>query len=365
MKILHIPTGGLFSDGIGTFIYSYLEYMDLNKYDVTILATNSPLKSDKEKFECLGVKVIEIERKKSNLSKYVYKLKKIIKKEKFDIIHVHGSSALMSIELLTAKVAGIPVRIAHSHNTTCEHHKLDKLLRPIFYRVYTQACACSVSAGQWLFEEKNYKIIHNARDVNRYQYDAIKRKKLREELLLSDETIALGHVGRFNTQKNQCFLVSLMEKLVIKNIDIKLFLVGTGDTLEEIKKLVIQKKLEDNIVFLGQFDDMKSFVSSMDIMLFPSLYEGLPLVSVEWQINGVESILSDRVTQECIYTGTVQQLSIDSMELWEKEILNLSTSDRERVSLQNIQLIKNAGYDISLEVKEIEELYNSLYDIAN
>ena len=121
MKILHIPTGGLFSDGIGTFIYSYLEYMDLSEIEVTILATNKPLLEDKLKFQVLGVQIVEIERKKSSLLAYMREFLELLKVGKYDVVHVHGSSALMSIELFIAKIMGVPVRIAHSHNTTCNH----------------------------------------------------------------------------------------------------------------------------------------------------------------------------------------------------------------------------------------------------
>ncbi|WP_247943663.1 glycosyltransferase family 1 protein [Streptococcus oralis] len=360
MKILHIPTGGLFSDGIGTFIYSYLECMDLDKWEVTVLATNIPLLEDKAKFENLGIQVVVLERKKTAIIHYMCQLYKLIRANKYDIIHVHGSSSLMSIELSVAKIAGIPVRIAHSHNTTCDHRKLDKVLRPVFHKLYTQAWACGEGAGKWLFTNREYTIIHNARNIKRYQFSESKRQQFRKKLSLKDTTLALGHVGRFNVQKNHEFLVLLLENLVIQGLDVKLFLVGEGSTLSKIKNMVSEKSLEDRVFFLGHLNDMKSFVSAMDIMLLPSLYEGLPLVSVEWQLNGIQCILSDTITKECIYTKQVTSLPIGTPLYWGKAIRDFCPEDRLRQSIENQRLAREAGYDIELESVKLDTLYNKL-----
>lgn len=360
MKILHIPTGGLFSDGIGSFIYSYLEQMDLQKFDVTLLATNTPLPEDKGKFEQLNVKIVEIPRKKKAILTYMRKLHRLLKQENYDIVHVHGSSALMSIELLAAKMAGVPVRIAHSHNTTCDHMTLDKALRPLFNSLYTQAWACGEGAGHWLFGQRDFTIIHNARDTKAYAFSEEKRQAFRRANHISDETLALGHVGRFNAQKNQAFLISVMSELKKREVDAQLFLVGVGEKLEELKNVVSEKKLDDYVTFLGQRDDMQSFVSAMDMMLLPSFYEGLPLVSVEWQINGVPSLLSDTITDECIFTNSVKQLSIKIPEDWQKDIMNWKPIDRVEQSRKNIQKTRENGYDISLEAQNLEQLYSKL-----
>lgn len=362
MKILHIPTGGLFSDGIGTFIYSYLEYMNLNEIEVTILATNKPLLEDKIKFKALGVQVVEIERKKSSILAYMKNFLKLLKTEKYDIVHVHGSSALMSVELSIAKVMGVPVRIAHSHNTTCNHILLDRILRPFFNTLYTQSWACGVKAGEWLFKNKQFKVIHNARDVEKYRFNPNDRQIFREMYSLKENMLALGHVGRFNIQKNHLFLLDLMDELKSKNKNVKLFLVGEGEKLADIKNDVKERKLEDSIVFLNRYSDMQSFVSAMDIMLLPSLYEGLPLVAIEWQINGVQSFLSTTISDECVFTDSIQQLPIDNVNAWVKAIEDFSYINRIEKSIQNIDLTQKSNYDIRIEAKKLENMYIKLVE---
>lgn len=362
MKILHIPTGGLFSDGIGTFIYSYLEYMNLSEIEVTILATNKPLLEDKMKFKALGVQVVEIERKKSSILAYMRDFLKLLKTEKYDIVHVHGSSALMSVELSIAKIMGVPVRIAHSHNTTCNHILLDRILRPFFNTLYTQSWACGVKAGEWLFNNKQFKVIHNARDVEKYRFNPNARQIFREMYFLKENMLALGHVGRFNIQKNHLFLLDLMDELKSKNKDVKLFLVGEGEKLADIKNDVKERKLEDSIVFLNRYSDMQSFVSAMDIMLLPSLYEGLPLVAIEWQINGVQSFLSTTISDECVFTDSIQQLPIDNVNAWVKAIEDFSYINRIEKSTQNIDLTQKSNYDIRIEAKNLENMYKKLVE---
>ena len=360
MKILHIPTGGLFSDGIGTFIYSYLEYMDLSEIEVTILATNKPLLEDKLKFQVLGVQIVEIERKKSSILAYMREFLELLKVGKYDVVHVHGSSALMSIELFIAKIMGVPVRIAHSHNTTCNHILLDRMLRPFFYTLYTQSWACGEKAGEWLFKDKRFKVIHNARDVEKYSFNPHLRRVFRTTHSLKENTLALGHVGRFNIQKNHTFLLDLMDEMKCKQKDVKLFLVGEGEKVEDVKRYVKERKLENSIDFLNQYSDMQSFISAMDIMLLPSLYEGLPLVAIEWQINGIQSILSTTISDECIFTNSIQQLPIDNVSTWIKAIEDFSYINRLEKSRENIDLAQKSNYDIRIEAKKLENEYKKL-----
>ena len=119
-----------------------------------------------------------------------------------------------------------------------------------------------------------------------------------------------------------------MDEMKCKQKDVKLFLVGEGEKVEDVKRYVKERKLENSIVFLNRYSDMQSFISAMDIMLLPSLYEGLPLVAIEWQINGIQSILSTTISDECIFTNSIQQLPIDNVSTWIKAIEDFSYINR-------------------------------------
>ena len=363
MKILQIPTGGLFSDGILSCIVEYMTAMDKSGMDIQVLATNNPEKSVVEKVENSGCRVVSIPYRKNNIVKYFFALYRYILKEKIDVVHVHGSSAIMSIELVAAWLAGCKVRIAHSHNTTCENQKADKILRPVFNRNYTTAFACGQDAGRWMFGKRKFTIIPNGRNLKKYEYDSKKRIEYRNILGIPSDTLVIGHVGRFNRQKNHEYLVHVFGEVYKKKRNSYLVLIGTGEKVGEIKNLVKELELENNVIFTGVIENVSDYLSAFDIMLLPSLYEGLPLVVIEWQIAGLPCIVSDTVTKECAITSLVKFESIKKEpEVWANEVVNLILQDRNDGKEVIFNEIKTAGYDIESGAEKLKKLYSILVE---
>lgn len=363
MRILQIPTGGLFSDGILSCIVEYMTAMDKSEMDIKVLATNNPEKSVVEKVENSGCRVVSIPYRKKNIVKYFFALYKYISKEKIDVVHVHGSSAIMSVELVAARLAGCKVRIAHSHNTTCENQKADKILRPVFNRNYTTAFACGQDAGRWMFGKRKFTIIPNGRNLKKYEYDSKKRIEYRNKLGIPSDTLVIGHVGRFNRQKNHEYLVHVFGEVYKKKRNSYLVLIGTGEKVGEIKNLVKELELENNVIFTGVIENVSDYLSAFDIMLLPSLYEGLPLVVIEWQIAGLPCIVSDTVTKECAITSLVKFESIRKKpETWAYDIRNLNLQDRNDSKEAILNDIKMAGYDIKSGAEKLKKLYSILVE---
>lgn len=366
MKILQIPTGGLFSDGILSCIVEYMTAMDKSGMDIQVLATNNPEKSVVEKIENSGCRVVSIPYRKKNIVKYFFALYKYISKEKIDIVHVHGSSAIMSVELVAARLAGCKVRIAHSHNTTCENQKADKIMRPLFNRSYTTAFACGHDAGKWMFRKHKFTVIPNGRNLKKYEYDTKKRTEYRNKLGVSSDALVIGHVGRFNQQKNHEYLVHIFSEVYKKNRNSYLVLVGTGEKVDEIKNLAKELELEKNVIFTGVIENISDYLSAFDIMALPSLYEGLPLVVIEWQIAGLPCIVSDTVTKECAITSLVKFESIKKKpEIWANDIKDLTLQNRNYSKEAVFNEIKMAGYDIESGAKKLRQMYRSLGEENN
>ena len=358
MKILQIPTGGLFSDGISSCLIEYIAAMNKTDMDIRVLATNKAGDDIIHKFEMCGCKVISIPNRRENIIDYFLKLCRYIAKEKIDIVHVHGSSAIMSVELLAAKIAGCKVRIAHSHNTTCENKKADQLLRPVFNKTYTEAFACGQDAGKWMFGKRKFTIIPNGRNLKRYEYDTEKRDEYRDKMQIPYDALVIGHVGRFNTQKNHEYIIYIFNEVYKKNKNSYLVLVGTGEKVNEIKELVKKLEIEKNVIFTGVIGNISDYLSAFDVMLLPSLYEGLPLVVIEWQISGLPCIVSDTVTKECAITSLVKFKSIkEKPESWAADIEGLVLQDRKKNTNTILNEIKMAGYDIESGAKRLRELY--------
>lgn len=335
--------------------------MDKSEMDVQVLATNDSEKSVVQKIENSGCRVVSIPYRKKNIVKYFFALYRYFLKEKVDVVHVHGSSAIMSVELVAARLAGCKVRIAHSHNTTCENQKVDKILRPIFDRSYTTAFACGQDAGRWMFGSRKFTIIPNGRDLKKYEYNTKKRSEYRNKLGILPDAFVIGHVGRFNRQKNHEYLVHIFSEVYKKDQNSYLVLIGTGEKVDEIKKLVKELELEKNVIFTGVIENVSDYLSAFDVMLLPSLYEGLPLVVIEWQIAGLPCIVSDTVTKECAITALVKFESIKKKpEVWANDVRDLVLQDRNDNKNIIFNEIKSAGYDIQNGAENLKYLYMML-----
>ena len=151
IKILTINTAGLNRNGITTVMYDYYSRFDEKRFDIHTVADETNDEEIKELFRKSNIVIHVLPIRKQNTVKYFFSLLSLVRKYKIDIVHVHGNSATVSIELLAAAIAGSKIRNEHSHNSTCHAKKADTLLRPLFYRVYTHAFACGKLAGEWLF----------------------------------------------------------------------------------------------------------------------------------------------------------------------------------------------------------------------
>lgn len=355
-------TGGLKKDGICVSQLDYAKRLNKNIFSLDVCAVHNNSDEMIKAYEDAGCKVIVFPDRKKNLIKYIKKLKVELRNGRYDIIHTFGSSSLMAIELMIAKKCDIKVRIAHSRNTTCDRPWLEKLIKPIFKKSYNYALACGKDAGEWLFDDKKYNILHNGKNLNKYSFNENIRKKIRRKYKIQDK-IAIGHVGNFINQKNHEFLIDIFSEINRKDNNTVLFLMGSGSLVDEIKEKVIQLKLNDKVYFLGSINNVEEIIQAMDVMIFPSLFEGLPNVVIEWQASGLPCLISDKITKECCVTDNVFFLSIDNgLDEWINTTLDVcyKKNNRNNVSAKNLQLLKDNGFDIVDSVVFLEELYKSL-----
>lgn len=357
--MITVSTSGFIRrEGISTIILDYYSLFDKEKFDLDLVVSGDYNPDLVGSFQKIGVNICFLPSRKKDILKYILRLACLLKVNQYDAIYVHGSSAIMSIELVLAKIFGCKIRVSHSHNTTCDYKKIDHLLRPVFYHSYTRAVACGVEAGKWLYGERKFEVIKNGRDLNIYKYDPNVRKAMREALDLDDNTIAIGHVGNFNEQKNQKFLIDVMDEVRNRNENTKLYLMGDGRTREIVEQLAKEKNLNNQIIFTGSIQNVPEMLQAMDVMVLPSLYEGLPLVSVEWQIAGLPCVLSECVTKECAYTDLVRFLSLDAgPQAWAEEILKVKRFDREEVAVECIKLTKENGYSLEENVERLQSFF--------
>lgn len=312
-KILMIMTSKFQRSGITAVVVNVLK--ELFKYEDVAIDLVVPNGSDEQlmsETRKLGAKVFEMSGKSRIFITplYIYRLSRIIRKGKYDVVHIHGSSTLLYLELLAAKIGGVEKRIVHSHNTATSHRIAHRILRKKFDRAYTSAVACSEDAGRWLFGNKDFTTIQNGIEIDKYLYNSHKRKEIRDKYSIEEDDIVVGHVGLFNQQKNQEYLVDVLEKALTDCKNIKLLLIGKGETEKSIKENVREKGLGCNVIFAGEVYDVGSYYSAMDVFVMPSRFEGFGLAALEAQISGLPCILSDKIPDETIVSNKVCRLGI-------------------------------------------------------
>ena len=270
------------------------------------------------------------------------------------------------IYLKIAKKYGINVRIAHSHTMGFVQDKnlLKRWIKKITNRLYskyaTDLFACSWDAGNYMFGEKEFNVIHNAIDTKKYIYHEKNRAEKRKELNLKEE-FTIGCVGRLEPVKNHKFSIEIFEKLVEFHPNSKLLFVGKGSMENELKNLVVQKKLENKVLFLGNRNDVEKLYSVMDVFLFPSLYEGLGMVGIESQAAGIPTICSDTLPKELNITPLLYRMSLqNSPELWAKLILSTDNNKDKHKDMSSFVI--KANFDILTLAQELQEFYLRQYD---
>ena len=268
--------------GVESVVMNYYRNIDRDKIQFHFLCDEDSTDIPYDEIEKLGGKVIVIP-PYQKLFKYQKKLYKIFKENNYKIVHSH-INALSVFPLRVAKKAGVPIRIAHSHSTSnkkeWKKNIVKNILRP-FSKVYANKFfACTKHAGEWLFgkkiiERKELNVINNAIDLKKFEFNEKMREDLRKEFGIKEDTIVIGHIGRFMKQKNHDFLIDVFNELIKKDENSILILIGQGPLLNDMKQKVRDLKIEDKVKFIGQVTDVEKYYNIMDVFLFPSIYEGL------------------------------------------------------------------------------------------
>ena len=351
-----IASKDLAKNGISSVIINYAEKINHEKFELTIFAGETIDENNRKILEEKGINVIKLP-SKDNKYNYYKQLYKKMNKNYFDILHVHGNSTAMSIELFIGILKKIKIRIAHCHNSKKEKSIIKKLIYPIFNNLYTNAFACGELAGKTLFANRDFFIMRNGINTIKYQYNEQVRNETRKNLNISNK-IVLGHIGRFNDQKNHKFIIDVFEELAKENDNYVLLLIGNGPNYENIKERIKNSKYKDKFILYGETNEPEKMYLAMDIIIFPSLYEGLPLTLVEAQISGLKCIISDTITDEVIIDN-VEKCSIKSLTLWKEKILKTKINDkREAFYSNNKKRIKI--FDINDCALELEKKYKNL-----
>jgi glycosyltransferase involved in cell wall biosynthesis len=357
IRMLVVASGGMALYGITNSIMNYYRSMDKTDFRIDFAVTNQLPVRLKAEIEGKGGKVFELLSRKNNPLLYLWNLIKIMRKGRYDIVHAHGNSATLAIEMTAAKLCRARVRIAHCHNTTCDHMLLHKLLKPALYHNYTHAFACSREAGQWLFGDNAFTVINNAIPLEQYFYNENTRAEIRKKLNFESNKV-IGHVGHFSYQKNHDFLLKVFSKLYKQDPSYRLLLIGDGVLKNDIVNQVKAYGLEDAVCFYGETLEVSKLLQAMDIFVFPSHFEGLGMAAIEAQAAGLPCIVSDAVPAEAKMTDRFDFLSLNEpVDAWADRIEQLYQSDRKNYAEQIKEKVIGSNFNIQIEADKLKKLY--------
>ena len=133
-----------------------------------------------------------------------------------------------------------------------------------------------------------------------------------------------------------------------------LILTGDGKARQQIEKMVQELDLGSKVIFTGIRSDVNRLMQAMDVFLFPSLYEGLPVTMIEAQAAGLPCVISENVPEETIVTDRVSRLALGApVSEWTDKILKAGQKERRDQTMQ----IRKAGYDIKENAERLQDFY--------
>lgn len=354
-NILIIPTLGLDLEGITSVIYNYTNAMDRGGLQISFLTYGDLNPAVRERFEALGEILFVSDRKQSTWA-YVKDLAALLKRHAFDVVHINGNSGTMLIEVLLAKLCGVRNVIIHAHSTRTSHPVVNAILKHPMMWLAQECIACSEASGQWLYGKHPYVQLNNAIALPGYRFQASLRERYRAQFGIKDEFL-IGHIGHFTEPKNHFFLIDVFAAFHSLEPASKLLLISDGPRFARVKEKTAELGLQDAVIFAGCRDDVAGIYSAMDLFILPSCWEGLPLVMVEAQVNGLPLLVSDVVTRAAKCTDRVFYKPLDhGAEDWARTLQQLCKMHFDREE-DVCAAIAERGFDIQREAEKLRKLY--------
>ena len=353
VRILH-EVAGLGNGGVESFLINIYRNIDRSKIQFDFILSHD-WKSNiyEEEIQSLGGRIFYLEEG----YKQFYSFYKFIKSHpEYKIVHSHRG-AFGAFYLFTAWLAGIKHRIAHAHTSSAVRKskaRWVKCLRPFLNLVSTKRFSCGHEAGRWMYGKYNFDVLNNSIDISSFRHFD-KRVETRNMLGIKTNELLFGHVGRFATEKNHIFLIDVFKAIHDKNNESKLLLIGDGHLRPSIEEKVHLLGLRDSVIFLQNRNDVNLLLTAIDMVIFPSLFEGLSFAMLEMQASSLRILASDKIPEEINITGEVYFKSIeDGPKDWADVALSLSKYDRNNVGIQKL---RDKGFDIRDNVKTLENFY--------
>lgn len=353
VRVLHIVPN-MNAGGLETFIMNIYRNIDRNEFQFDFLEHYQEESFYDSEIQSLGGKIYHFSlRNDNNIFKYIIKLNKFFKDHReYKVIHCHMES-IGSLVFMIAKLHGVKIRIGHAHtNSVNKNFKgyIKRFISLFFKYTTTINLACSDEAGKYLFKNKEFLVIPNGIDFEKFKFNQEQRLKLRNEYNLKDKFV-IGHVGRMDDAKNQLFLIDIFNDYQRYNSDSVLVLVGDGEYKDRILTKINELNIEDKVLLLGVRNDVNDLFSMFDVFAFPSKFEGLGICLIESQMNGLMTLTSKDIPQNTNISNYIKYLPLEVNE-WVSVLKHISKRDDKII--YNKEMDK---YNILNVVDTIKKIY--------
>ena len=351
--------------GVESVIMNYYRNFDKTKIHFDFVCYQNECVCENEIWQN-GGKIFKFDGKTSGLRHEKY-MKNLIKG--YDGVWCNRCDLANVSILKIAKRVGVKLRIIHAHNSDLmDRSVIKRAIKSVFHMVHkkmiaqlaTNYFACSEDAGRWFYPDKiissdKYLVVNNAIDLKKFSYSPVRRKEIREALGL-EKCFVVGNVGRLQRQKNQTFLLDVFYEILKQKPNARLLLVGKGEDEKKLKEKTLSLGIDKAVFFLGMRNDVDKILQAIDVFVFPSIFEGLPLVLVEAQTSGTRVLCSSTITGNVKCTANLDFISLDqSAKHWAELAINCDSKKKKYEEI--CQGIKDAGFDINFEAKKLEGVF--------
>lgn len=338
--------------GAETFLMKVFRQLDKEKYALDFCVNDFNENYYESEIKALGGVVFKIPPKTHGIFSFRKRIKAIIADGHYDYVLRITSNCFGLYDLKIAKKAGAKVTIARSSNASDGSFILSILnavsrkmfLKYVDVKVAPSDLAARYTFGTKLYNSGNIILLKNGLNLNDYRFDKHKRETIRNEFGFGDDTFVIGHIGRFQKQKNHMKLIEIFYEFQKLNDNSRLMMIGSGELKTKIEAKVKALRIDHKVFFCGLKDNIPYFLSAFDTFVFPSLFEGMPNTVVEAQASGLPCVVSDSITKEVDITKTVTFVSNRApVTEWIKSIKKRTDENR---TLEYTKLYKS-GYDIA------------------
>ncbi len=352
------------SGGIESFLSGVLLGMDREGLAVDLVAERIGNSVFTRPLEEAGVRFVELSGSLRRFGENQRRFRALLASERYDLVHLNIYQAASLVYARLARRAGVPVRIAHSHNTALRRSPLrwaklgvHRLCRSLLTGEATHLWACSEAAARFLFaprvlEDRGWRMVPNAIDTERFRYDEEVRARLRRSLEL-EGCFVVGHVGRLCYQKNQVFLMETLRALLPVRPQSRLLLVGEGEDRAMLEEKARDLGVREKVIFYGVTDRPEELYQAMDAFAFPSVFEGFGIAALEARAAGLPVLCSQGVPREAREGADAQTLP-SRPEAWAEALAAPST---ERSARERESAVLPPVYRLSHLAEAVENVY--------